>query len=339
MSKKKSGWSEYIRFFPFINAMLVLGLYGTLYNLLTLCRHPKGICKAFSQLKYKLPQLIDTVVPQYIEAMRTRAFAGRIAWTMSVGLTILMSLLGTVVVIYIFYRSRRYYSGRLFRWVIIYIVLPLILGSAIYLILAGFGGGKDPWRFFLHSALKADVRIAEGLTDFLDAWGTLLAIYFAAAAVSLLAPFSDKTKKWKFELRVHYGNLKLLLYVGSILLMVNTLRSAALLNWSLDYIDQTMFIKTSMEYFAYQGLHPLVVVMVAARGLLYSCIVFALYLPAAAFLKHEAEIRTVEENLSKEERKTWLAEFGTLSGLAQIGAVLSPILGGLLTEFLLNAFI
>jgi len=183
------------------------------------------------------------------------------------------------------------------------------------------------------------VRIAEGLTDFLDVWGTLLAIYFAAAAVSLLAPFRDKAKKWKSELRVHYGNLKLLLYVGSILLMVNTLRSAALLNWSLDYIDQALFIKASMEYFAYQGLHPLVVVMVAARGLLYSCILIALYLPAAAVLKHEAETRAVEEEIPVEERKTWLAEFGILSGLAQIGAVLSPILGGLLTEFLLNAFV
>ena len=339
MSKKKSGWSEYIRFSPLIIAVLVLGLYGALYNLLTLCGHPKGICNAFSQLKYNLPQLIDAVSPQFIEAMRTQAFAGRIAWTMSVGLTILMSLIGTAVIIYIFYRSRRYYSGRLFRWAVIYIAVPLILGGAIYLILAGFGEGKDPWRFFIHSALETDVRIAEALTDFLDVWGTLLALYFAAAAVSLLAPFRAKAKKWKSELRVHYGNLKLLLYVGSILLMVNTLRSAALLNWSLDYIDQSMFHKVSMEYFAYQGLHPLVVVMVAARGLLYSCILIALYLPAATVLKHEAETRAVEEELPEEERRTWLANFGILSGLAQIGAVLSPILGGLLTEFLLNAVV
>jgi hypothetical protein len=329
-------WSELNRFSPLLLTAIVSGIYGALYNALTLCQRPSGLCRAFNTLKYQIPQLVS-VVAFKIEAMRTQAFAGRITWSMSVGLTIMMSLIGVSVIFYVYYRSWRYYSGSRLRWIVIYIIAPLVLGIGIYYLLAGFGKGGDPWRSFMHKHLLEDVQIVESLTEKLDAFSSILALYISAGAVSILAPFKDGALKWKSDLRTHSKNLKIILYISAALLIVNTLRSATLLNWSMDYIDHASLPVESMWYFVYSGMNTLVMVMVTTRGVLYSFILAALYLPAAAILRQEAEKKAFEDKMTGELRKSWLANFGVFRDLNQVIAILSPVLGGVLTNFILKA--
>lgn len=318
---------------PILLTLTVTGVYGILYNVFTLCEFPPRWCETYSALKSQITCLLPTE-PNMIEAVRMQAFAGRITWAITIGMTILLSLVGIATVFYVIFRSKRYYSKKRLTWISIYFLGPLASAIAIYILLAGFGKGSDPWRSFIHGYLIEDVRVAESITVYLDIFGAILALYIAAAAVSILGPFKNEYKKWLKDLRSHSICLRLILYTGAALLLVNVLRSASILNWSLDYVDASFFADESPRLLAYKGVNKLIKVMVTSRGFLYSFLLAFLYIPPAFLLRFEAGKKASKDKMNENESKIWLSGFNVFHGISNVGAILSPFLGGLITDFL-----
>jgi hypothetical protein len=214
--------------------------------------------------------------------------------------------------------------------------------------------------------------------------GYVMAFYLFCASGATLLPYcpwdAGAGPRSKAEIErhaVYYADqmrhLRLILYVGAVVLAVTVLRARANLKWALDYLPPlAVFAEKSAELLTaklmYERLESFVTNTVTSVGVMNTLILAALYVPAALILQmragdlaEEALVAEPQEPAPEEpeerkagaatqepgvepkkkapDREEWLKSrglsFPLKENLGRIAAILSPLLAGPVSDLLL----
>ncbi|HWN11697.1 MAG TPA: hypothetical protein VNO50_20900 [Pyrinomonadaceae bacterium] len=149
-------------------------------------------------------------------------------------------------------------------------------------------------------------------------------------------------------LALQMKHLRLLLYVGAILLVVITFRHRMTLNWALEYLKPVPLLESYPTYkyvnLIYGHLETLTSNIVLATSVLNTLLLAALYVPEALLLQRRAHAlsRIAASKESKSGESAWEDEwlksrhliFPFKEQLPKVIAILSPLLAGPLGEVL-----
>lgn len=257
-----------------------------------------------------------------VKASATRA---KMLWGVSALALILGLFLNFFIAIFILKRSLTPF-GRKLRFLAMAVVVAVTLVMLI-LISSGVGGGTSS-LLIAKSEEYAQVPIGEfiSLTNFL---ACVVLIIIVAACCSLLFQKRDFEDKVRY-LAGQVKHFKLSLSATSSLLVIGIFQLYALYSWPAVFFEDntSAAIKTLAN-----GLFM-------SAGILYSILLFVVYLPVAFVQNKAIERLASEAALSGTEidRTDWLKRNGLsnppMSVIASYLAMLSPFLISLLTNFL-----
>lgn len=132
------------------------------------------------------------------------------------------------------------------------------------------------------------------------------------------------------EIAMRFQQLNLLLYMGTLLLTTSVLERGALHQWALTYLP-----KENKELSA--ALEALATSYITRRGIYYTLLLAASYLPCVAVLRHRVN-KLAPKKLTFAEKEKWLQEHGLASSgietTQRIIAIFGPLLAGPLGELL-----
>lgn len=156
----------------------------------------------------------------------------------------------------------------------------------------------------------------------LDKLGLVAAFYLTFVATAILPPRGRADVRC---LHQRAGFLRLILYVGTALLVTDIFQYSALLRWSAAFVDPPH--KSSIG--------SLIATLVSLRGLFSTTYLAAIYLPAALILAERTRA-TAPEDANPKRQREWLRdqELIPTSIFAQVRpvvAILLPLLTALLT--------
>jgi hypothetical protein len=174
--------------------------------------------------------------------------------------------------------------------------------------------------------LQKELPSADSLQRWSDRIGLLLALGFGALA-SLIVPRSTCVDPARLRRRM--GQLRLLLVLMTVLLVVDVLRTDALLQWAMAAFSDSKETISTVRSLAFA--------IVSVRGLYATILVAVIYLPAALLLQEQARAAAetaIQSPARAEDIDKWLKAQGLLTPepLAQarpIVTLLLPLLAGL----------
>jgi hypothetical protein len=113
-----------------------------------------------------------------------------------------------------------------------------------------------------------------------------------------------------------------MLYVGSALLIIATLRLSTILHWTLDYLQPHLAMAEDKKIsFLINNLNSLVTSIVTSMGAFYTLLLAAIFIPAAFILnKHVTKSGEIVSPLSEQ--------------LLRLAAIIGPLLAGPIGELL-----
>ena len=150
---------------------------------------------------------------------------------------------------------------------------------------------------------------------------------FLAALSALILPSAECTDERCIRERIEL--LRLVLAVGTGLLVVDVIREDALLRWAVAFIDPSNKTATAV-------VQSLASTIVAGRGVQGTALLAAIYLPAAFVLRGQVW-RTVPASITTvPEASQWLQDRAlvapsTVAQLRPVIAVLLPLITGVLS--------
>jgi len=169
-------------------------------------------------------------------------------------------------------------------------------------------------------------------------YAAAFSLVFASCAILLLsdantdkaAADNDGLSKKLELISERMGYLKVILYVGTFLLIAGVLRMSALSQWTLSYISPN----------AVEAAQSFSNSVVAVAGGFNTLILAAVYLPAAYILQRRARLAVIESPLKPEEREQKLKEkgltFSFRESLPRVVAMLGPLLAGPIGDLFKN---
>ncbi len=327
-------WGAYIMgLSPVWVLVSVMVIYGMVYSILIQCVWIKGNCLGVPALNSWLNWLLLTQNTA-ADVSNISGFAGRINWSVATGLNLFLSILTLVLAGYIAMRAGCYYPYR--RGLLPFFLFGVSIAVGLFMkwIMSSGGGEGSPWENFIHVWIFRDLSNVESWTRSLDAAGVVFSIYLALSVSALLCAAIYKEKKWPQDLASHTNLLNVALYVGALFLVVGVLRIATLFEWSLAYIEAGAFEAGSKELGIYTGLSSVAKNITRTRGVLYTMILAAFYLPAAVFMRWRA-VEAREHGIVEETQlEGWLQQWSFTTLLPRFIAVLSPALSGPAADYL-----
>ena len=314
-------------FAPFISLCLVFGLYAIVYQQVIAC--PTGErCLPVPEIERHLEPLLPDIgnLPSEV---RLNSFAGRITWSLAIGLSLLLSLCAFCWATYLVSQANRYAKRPLWHtaW-------PLLLAVVVSLFLvrlpAWLGNTESPWRRFVHELVNRDFAGAENWTRAFDMTGFCMAVYVTLALSVYLSSSARHDSRWYTNLSRHIQLLNTTLYLGAILLVVGVFRVWALLYWSLDYLSPT----TEEDSALLAGLRRVADGIVNSRGLLYSVMLASLYIPAAMLLQHQLRETKKSGELPNDLAESDTNRLGATDSVLRFIAIIGPALSGPAADYL-----
>jgi len=275
-----------------------------------------------------LGQLIATAAstgPNELPAA-VREYTARLAWSAVAGVYLVLLIAAAIIGVWIIYRlfTATPRCGLTNRWpwsallAILFVMMSwYVLRHITYGVISG--ALLDPTVF-------AQAPDLPGRQQFFSSGGQITALFLAALSTLLLPSAECGDERC---LRDRTDLLKLILAVGTALLVVDVVREDALFRWAVAFIDPSNTTTATT-------IQSLTSTIVAVRGVQGTVFLAAIYLPAALILRARAW-RTVPASAATiPEATQWLRDRGLLDSsaaaqLRPVVAVLLPLITGMLS--------
>jgi hypothetical protein len=222
------------------------------------------------------------------------------------------------------------------------VVVSLLLGLALYFVpdhlMPVMGAIFN--NTIGNSDAKIGMPVIYGTMRLLNSftYAAAFSIVFASCAILVLgdtnteeAAADDDGLSNKLELiSERMGYLKIILYVGTFLLIAGVLRMSALSQWTLSFISPN----------AVEAAQSFSNSVVAVAGGFNTLILAAVYLPAAYILQRRARLAVMRLPLKPEDREQKLKDkgltFSFRESLPRVAAMLGPLLAGPIGDLFKN---
>jgi cytochrome b561 len=170
-------------------------------------------------------------------------------------------------------------------------------------------------------------NIADVMTQ-VNSFGFAVCLFVVLATCSILYSANDEASRTGLkQLSTKMKYLQLILYVGTIMLVVGILLIRSMYQWSLAFIlRDEQAVKVAESFYSS---------LLAAEGGFFTLILAAVYLPAALILRSRADSLEglPKENADKEKLlKDYNLTFSFAESLPRILAILGPLLAGPIGE-------
>lgn len=155
----------------------------------------------------------------------------------------------------------------------------------------------------------------------LDAVGVTIATFFALiTSVILRSALEPNNETTYLKEQIRY--LRIMLYVGSALLIIATLRLSTILHWTLDYLQPHPSMADNKEVsFLINNLNGFISNVVTSMGAFYTLLLIVIFVPAALILNNSTkESGEIVSPLSEQ--------------LLRLAAIVGPLLAGPIGELL-----
>jgi hypothetical protein len=206
-------------------------------------------------------------------------YSGRITWGFFMMTYMFLSLVAVVVACSLIYKLFSDWGKRPFTWVFITLAFSAAFGFLLYDL-------KDLYMPVLKTLLEKTVIV--DMKEIVEVMTRVNAIGFAASftlvltsCAILLPPHNNSSPDGLRELSKRMNYLRVVLYVGTLLLVVGVLLMKSIFQWSLAFIPRSgEGVEKIVEGFTSS--------IVAADAGFYTLILAAVYLPAAFILQWRA---------------------------------------------------
>jgi hypothetical protein len=244
-------------------------------------------------------------------------YSGRLLWMFVAAVGVITGVVAMAIAAILLYRSLR-------NLVASAVLLGLAIASGTVLFL------KPGW----HMSIMKDVLIATiangtagmaSIASVMNLFNVInyvggLALIFATC--SILLPRGKSNSKDLDDISGQMNDLRLVLYIGTLQLVVGVLRMGAVTQWTLSFIVPGAVI-AAKSFNA---------VLVAVMGGFYTLILIAIYVPAVLILTARARKRVGKLSLDPDVRQKKLEEAGLAisvkDALPRVFALLAPLLAG-----------
>lgn len=316
-----------ICYLPVVVFALVYLVYVLIYRSSILCAGVAADCASIPPIQEYVSALVNTSEPA-APSVSLQSFSGRMGWGVSVGLSLFFTLIVFATASLITGRAR--FAS---RWSY---VIPFVAAIALAWVFVGLSSVEDapesPWRQFVHAPMEMHFAHAELWTRILDLTGLVAAAYLVISVSVLFGTSVGREEEWRRDLSTHARILNTALYLGAALLVTGIYRIWALLSWSLDYIDPGGLAESQRQIL--EGAATVAMGIVNSRGVLYTMLLAALYVPGLGFLAFRARQASAAGAWSESERQEWAELFSPREGLLRLIAILAPAITGPAADYL-----
>lgn len=327
---------------PFVLVTLLVIGYGTSIKTYIRCEGsnnclsiPENLGKFLVPDVPKVPEPIpddadDAVRKKEIKKYESYAarYGGRITWIFFRLAYIISCLVAFAIACYVMYSSfadkcceKSKKDNRA-----VFLILSAISLSSIFGILL-YNHRKQYMSVLLpifEKTIERDLKnIADVMTQ-VNSFGFAVCLFAVLATCSILYSANDKASRTGLkQLSTKMKYLQLILYVGTVMLVVGVLLIRSMYQWSLAFIlRDEQAIKVAESFYSN---------LLAAEGGFFTLILAAVYLPAALILRSRADSLEglPEENAEKEKQlKDYNLTFSFAESLPRLLAILGPLLAG-----------
>lgn len=263
---------------------------------------------------------------EIMTAERTAAiYSGRLTFIFLAMAYFLICALAAAIGCFVIARSLAQTTKHSTRWLLGAIGLTVAFGLSLYFrpdsILLIF----DP---LFRQTISHDLTTARDFMVKLNSFGFAVILFLTLAIGAILYPGKAGAKPDDLkQLSRRMRNLQLILYVGTLMLIVGVLLIRSVYHWSLAFIlREGPALKAADTFFS--GL-------LTAEGGYFTLILAAVYLPAAFILRTRAELLTGLPEAEPEKEKVlqnYNLAFSLSQSLPRLAAILGPVLVGPIGE-------
>lgn len=249
-----------------------------------------------------------------------KRYGGRISWLFLLSLFWVLCITAFAVSAGIIYKSFAVSSRRAIVWAIAAILISFLFGLILHV--------NPQWHMPIYESLfektiSHDVTRITQATTFNDSLGYAAAFSLVLASFAILFPPHSADAKGLEQLSERMGDLRLVLYVGTLMLVTTVLLTRAIFQWSLAFIVQEKQSLETAEAF-YSSLTSM-------EGGFFTLVLAAVYLPTAFILQRRAHLLKLppgQESKKEEILKARGLTFSFTESLPRIVAILGPLLAG-----------
>ncbi len=186
----------------------------------------------------------------------------------------------------------------------------------------------------LELTLEKDLQGIVTLWDLADASAFVAAVLLAMTVSVLILVPSERTPDGQDQLRQRMKQLSLLLYAGTVLLVLNVLQFCLLLGWVQAHLLAIDDVAPAQLQDAFESL-------VTTRSIFLTLVLFGAYLPGVLALRENARSMAraeLKEGAGESDVESWLKKKGFTSSpvefLPRVLALLAPFLTGTVYDLL-----
>jgi hypothetical protein len=254
--------------------------------------------------------------------LQATRYSGRVIWVFFIMTYMLLSLVALAAAFVLVYKIFSDWNKRPSLWVIITLAISAAIGFSLYRNPESY---MNTLKALLEHTVNVDMANIFQVTNLTNSIGfaSSFALVIASCAI-LLPPYKDSSPKGLRELSIRMNYLRIVLYVGTLLLVVGVLLMRSIFQWSLAFIPQTeKGVEKIVESFTSS--------IVSAEAGFYTLILAGVYLPAAFILQWRARsLKGLPDQTSEKDKvlHSYGLTFSFTESLPRIIAILGPFLVG-----------
>ena len=333
-------WTRWIAIIPLIGLVILVALFNFSVRTYVRCETSFVGCEAVTSRLSKIlgpysAEMNTTASTDTDEVKKVKESRGRehVALKSSARLTFvffamvyfIVSIIALGAAVIVLRHALSQVSRR--PWALTGVALLLALAFGYYL----YQNPTDYMSVFLElfkDRISTDVSGLAGLMKVINSFGFAVCLLLTLAVCAILCtPKDTRNPEGLQKLALHMKYLRLVLYIGTMMLIVGMLLIRSIYQWSLTFmVREEAALKVAESFFAS---------LLATEGGFFTLVLAVVYLPAALIFRHRADsvegLPEVEAEREKSLQDYNLA-FSFTQSLPRVAAILAPLLVGPIGE-------
>jgi hypothetical protein len=328
---------------PFIILLIVVGVHSFGYTEMVVCK--KGIikCSDFSEARIFINNLYKKQSEYSVDA-RIQAYPYKLYWTTSVGLCIVFGLISLFYSLWAIKHHLLYFLDKRKSHYLLFTLLIIIPLVVVFLIIYQPAGANQPhtWRILSGQLIKNYFPSLDWLKPAVDGFSMFVSLYVAIGVTVILYSILSVNGTDEAWFLNQISVFKNILYLGAILLVVNVIRINFLLNWSYKFLIPELWSNETENILikSYENLGLIINAIVFIQGLMYSLMLFALYIPTKLIIKLRIELlensTDISDNNGPAEQVKKALSFSIGENMGGYFAILGPLISGPVVDLIAN---